>query len=306
MADVIVADGLTKFYGKQRGVIDLSFAVAPGEVFGYLGPNGAGKTTTIRTLLDFIRPTAGRARVFGLDTREGSIEIHRRTGYLPGEYTLYENLTGAEYLDHLGSLRGGVDRGYVGELAERLDLNLAMRIRSLSHGNRQKVGLIQAFMHRPELLILDEPTTGLDPLVQQAFHHMIGEIRHEGRTVFLSSHVMPEVERLCDRVGIIREGRLVAVEDIGDLRAKGMRALEIHFASPVPAGAFEGLPGVRDVASEGDRIRCTVVGPMDAVVKSAARFEVVDLTSHEPSLEDIFLTFYGGGERDGHGDRDRA
>ena len=306
MADVIVAEGLTKFYGKQRGVIDLSFAVAPGEVFGYLGPNGAGKTTTIRTLLDFIRPTAGRARVFGLDTQEGSIEIHRRTGYLPGEYTLYENLTGAEYLDHLGSLRRGVDRGYVGELAERLDLNLGMRIRSLSHGNRQKVGLIQAFMHRPELLILDEPTTGLDPLVQQEFHHMIGEIRQEGRMVFLSSHVMPEVERLCDRVGIIRDGRLVAVEDIGDLRAKGMRTLELHFAGPVPAEVFEGLAGVRDVASEGDRVRCTVVGPMDAVVKAAARFEVVDLTSHEPSLEDIFLTFYGGGGRDGDDDRDRA
>ena len=193
MGDVIVAEGLTKSYGAERGVIDLSFAVAPGEVFGYLGPNGAGKTTTIRTLLDFIRPTAGRARIFDLDSTVGSIEIHRRTGYLPGELALYERMTAADYLTHFAALRGGIDWGDVRRLAERLDLRLETRIRSLSHGNKQKAGLVQAFMHRPELLVLDEPTTGLDPLVQQEVHTMIAEARLGGSTVFLSSHVMPEV-----------------------------------------------------------------------------------------------------------------
>ena len=293
MADVILVEGLTKFYGKQRGIVDLDFSVAPGEVFGYLGPNGAGKTTTIRTLLDLIRPTSGRASVLGFDSKREPGEIHRRVGYLPGEFALYENLTGGEYLQHLAALRGDVDEGYVRALARRFDLDLAMRIRSLSHGNRQKVGLLQAFMHRPELLVLDEPTQGLDPLMQQEFYGLISEAREEGRTIFLSSHVMPEVERVCDRVGIIREGRLVAVEDIGDLRAKEMRNLEIHFAHPVPEAAFSSLEGVRGVDVEGDRLRCTVVGPVDGLVKAAAAFEVVDLVSHEQSLEEIFLTFYG-------------
>ncbi len=296
MADVILAERLTKFYGTQRGVIELDFGVKPGEVFGYLGPNGAGKTTTIRTILDFIRPTSGRAAVFGLDSRRDSIEIHRRTGYLPGEIALYERMTGLEYLQHLASLRGGVDGGYVGELAERFDCDLSARIRSLSHGNKQKVALIQAFMHRPELLILDEPTTGLDPLVQQEFHRLIEEVRRDGRTVFLSSHVMPEVERLCDRVAIIREGRVVAVEDVGELKARAIRTLDIHFATPVRAESFADLPNVTGAEAQGDVVRVTVAGPLDAVVKAAAGFEVVDLESHEPSLEDIFLTFYGRGD----------
>jgi beta-exotoxin I transport system ATP-binding protein len=299
MADVIVAEGLTKSYGAERGVVDLSFAVPPGEVFGYLGPNGAGKTTTIRTLLDFIRPTVGRARIFGLDSAEGSIEIHRRTGYLPGELALYERMTAADYLTHFAALRDGVDWGDVLRLAERLDLRLETRIRSLSHGNKQKVGLVQAFMHRPELLVLDEPTTGLDPLVQQEFHTMIAEARLGGSTVFLSSHVMPEVERLCDRVGIIREGRLVAVEDVGDLKARAIRTLDIRFARPVPGEAFAGLPGVQRIEVQGDLVHLTVAGHVDAVVKAAALYEVLDITSNEPTLEEVFLTFYGeGGNRD--------
>jgi beta-exotoxin I transport system ATP-binding protein len=293
MADAITLERLTKSYGRARGVTDLSFSVAPGEVFGYLGPNGAGKTTTIRTLLDFIRPTSGTATVLGLDSRRDSIEIHRRTGYLPGERALYDRLTGAEYLRYLGELRGGVDWSAVTDLAERLDCDLSAKIRSLSHGNRQKVTLIQALMHRPELLVLDEPTQGLDPLVQQAFHEIVEEVRREGRTVFLSSHVMPEVERLCDRVGIIREGRLVAVEDVGDLRARQVRTLDIHFAMPPRPDLFEGLPGVSDVTISGDAARVTVSGSIDPIIKAAARFEVVDLQSHEPTLEDIFLTYYG-------------
>jgi ABC-2 type transport system ATP-binding protein len=298
VSDVIVAEQLTKSYGKQRGVIDLSFTVHPGEVFGYLGPNGAGKTTTIRTMLDFIRPTSGRVSLFGLDSRRDGIEVHRRTGYLPGERALYERLTGGEFLAHFAALRGGVNWSFVRELAGRLDCDLGAPIRALSHGNKQKVGLIQAFMHRPELLILDEPTQGLDPLVQQEFHKVVEEVRADGSTVFLSSHVMPEVERLCDRVAIIREGRLIAIEDIGDLKAHALRTIEIHFARPVPAGVFSGLPGVREVEAHGDTLRLMMAGPLDAIVKAAGRFEVVDLASHEPSLEDVFLAFYGKGERD--------
>jgi ABC-2 type transport system ATP-binding protein len=292
-ADVIAVEHLTKSYGTRRGVVDLTFSVAPGEVFGYLGPNGAGKTTTIRTLLDFIRPTAGRAGVLGLDSHGGAVEIHRRVGYLPGEFSLYDTLTAREYLTYLGSLRGGVDEASVDGLAERFELDLHVRIKALSHGNKQKVGLVQAFMHRPELLVLDEPTQGLDPLMQQEFYALVREARDEGRTVFLSSHVMPEVERTCDRVGIIRDGRLVAVEDIGELRAKALRMLEVRFATPVPATELEAVPGVRDLIVDGDHAGFTAAGPIDPIVKALARHEVADLVSHEPSLEDLFLTFYG-------------
>ncbi len=200
---VIRTEGLTKFYGRQRGVIDVNMEVQRGEVFGYLGPNGAGKTTTIRLLLDFIRPTRGRATIFALDTHKHSRDIRRRIGHLPGELALYENLTGAELLRYTGHLRGGVEWKFVEELAARLECNLSQPIRSLSHGNKQKIGVIQAFMHKPELFILDEPTIGLDPLMQQEFYRLIAEVKAEGRTVFLSSHILPEVERVCDRVAII-------------------------------------------------------------------------------------------------------
>jgi len=289
---VISARNLTKGYGRRPGVIELTFDVDPGEVFGYLGPNGAGKTTTIRTMLDFISPTAGRIEVFGLDSRDGSVQIHRRIGYLPGELALYGGMTAAELLAHLAALRGGVQEPFVRELVERLDLDPSVRIKSLSHGNKQKVGLVQAFMHRPELLILDEPTQGLDPLVQQEFHKMVTEVRAEGRTVFLSSHVLPEVERLCDRVGIIRKGRLVVVEPIEDLRLHAVREIELHFAGDRPADAFAGLPGVEVLSVHGSVVRLRVQGSVDPVIKTAARFEVVDVMSHEPSLEEIFLTFY--------------
>jgi ABC-2 type transport system ATP-binding protein len=290
---VVVTEHLTKSYGATRGIVDVSITIEAGEVFGFLGPNGAGKTTTIRTLLDLIRPSSGRATVFGLEPSSSSVEIHRRVGYLPGEFAPYEQLTGREYLDYFATLRGGLDRELVEALADRLQSDLSAKIASLSHGNKQKLGVIQAFMHRPALLILDEPTQGLDPIMQQRFHELVLETREAGQTVFLSSHDLPEVERVCDRVGIIRDGRLITVEDIGSLKTRAARVLEIHFTAPVPAGAFTGLPGVRDVEVHGDVMRCTVVGPMDGIVKAAARFDVVDLTSHEPTLEDIFLAFYG-------------
>jgi ABC-2 type transport system ATP-binding protein len=303
MPAIIRTESLTKAYGTHRGIIDVDLEVNEGEVFGFLGPNGAGKTTTIRTMLDFISPTRGQIDVFGLDSRRDSVEIHRRVGYLPGELALYDKMTASEYLGHIAALRGGVDEAFVRRLVERLDLDATMRIRSLSHGNRQKVGLVQAFMHRPELLVLDEPTQGLDPLVQQTFYELVGEARAEGRSIFLSSHVMPEVERLCDRVAIIREGRLVAVEDIGDLKMRSVRTIQLHFAGPAAAEAFASLPGVQVVSAARDSVELRVQGPVDPVIKTAARYEVVDVQSHEPSLEDAFLAFYGKTEEGSGGSR---
>ena len=289
---VIDIDRLTKSYRERRGVVDLAFAIEQGEIFGYLGPNGAGKTTTIRTVLDLIRPTSGRVLTFGRDARERSVEIHRRVGHLPGEFGLYDRMTPLEYLTYIGSLRGGFARAAVDDLAERFALDLSVRIASLSHGNRQKVGLIQAFMHRPELLILDEPTQGLDPLMQQEFTELLEEARREGRTVFLSSHVMPEVERVCDRVAIVREGRLVAVEDVAGLTARESRTVEVRFARPVDAATFSSVPGVSEVAAEGELLRLRVAGSMDPFLRALGPFEVLDLVSREPTLEDVFLTFY--------------
>jgi len=289
---IIHTKGLTKYYGKQRGMIDISLNVRQGEVFGYLGPNGAGKTTTIRTLLNLIQPTRGIATIFGMDIQRKGLEVRRQIGYLPGEFKLYDNLTGAEMLRYLGHLRGGVDLARVEALASRLDCDLLPPMRSLSHGNRQKIGLIQAFMNTPDLLILDEPTMGLDPLMQQEFYRLVGEVKAQGRTVFLSSHIMPEVERICDRVAIIREGRLVTVEDIDNLKARSIRRLEIHFAGPVSQEKFTEIAGVKDVSVHDSVLTCTVVGELDALVKAAAQATVVNIISHEPSLEEIFLDYY--------------
>jgi ABC-2 type transport system ATP-binding protein len=291
---IVRAAALTKFYGRQRGIVDLDLEIGAGEVFGYLGPNGAGKTTTIRLLLDYLRPTRGSASLFGLDSHRDSLAIRRRIGYLPGDPRLYDSLSGREFIDFFARLRGGVTRARVDDLASRLDCDIGREIRTLSSGNRQKLGLIQALMSDPELLILDEPTNGLDPLVQQTFYELIGEARDAGRTVLLSSHVLPEVERVCDRVGFIRTGTLVAVERITDLRARAMRRLEIEFCGDVPQSGFDGLPGVRDLMVTSNRLRCTVVGPMDPILKAANRFEIDRVTSSEPSLEDVFLAYYGG------------
>ena len=295
MTAVVEAANLTKSYGTSRGVIDLTFQVEPGEVFGFLGPNGAGKTTTIRTMLDMIRPTSGRISVFGMEPRTQGAEILKRVGYLPGEFNLYERMTGEQYLRTFASLRGGAGWDEVEPLADRLKLDLTTKIKALSHGNKRKVGLVQAFMHRPDLLVMDEPTQGLDPLVQQEFYAMIDEIRARGATVFLSSHVMPEVERVCDRVAIIREGRLVTVSDIGDLKAKALRHVTFHFASHVPAESFAKLESVISAEGHGDEVRLTVRGPLDEVVKEAARHTVVNVESSESSLEDIFLDVYRNG-----------
>jgi len=290
-------DGLTKSYGKARGIVDVDLVVTPGEVFGFLGPNGAGKTTTIRTLLDLIRPTSGKAEVLGLDSTKDSLEIRRRVGYLPGDLALWEWMTTRQLLEHLGRLRGGIDTRYRDELLERFAVEPDRKIENLSSGNKQKVGIIQAFMHKPELIILDEPTAGLDPLMQHATYEVIEEARAEGRTVFLSSHVLPEVERIAERVGIIRNGRVIEVETVENLKARTVRQLEVRFGAHAPTTAALGaVGGVTEATVSGDSAYVRIEGSMDPLVKVLAAYEVRSLRTHETPLEDIFLAMYRGAD----------
>lgn len=284
--------GLTVRYGEARGIEEVDLVVHRGEVFGFLGPNGAGKTTTIRTLLDLLRPTRGSAEVHGFDSHLDSIEVRRRVGYVSGDIELYERLTGREHLDWLAGLRGDVDEATRDALAERFQAQLDRPIKQLSRGNRQKIALVQAFMHRPELLILDEPTAGLDPLMQDEFIHLLRETVAEGRTVFLSSHDLDEVQHVADRIGIIREGRLIAMESVEELRRKAVRKVELVFTEPVPDSEFTGLTGVRSVSVEGNVVRLAIAGSPDDVVKAAARHTLVDLVSEPADLEEIFLGYY--------------
>jgi len=289
----IHTEGLTKHYGDLEALVDLDLDVRPGEVFGFLGPNGAGKTTTIRTMLDEIRPTAGHASILGMDTHEKSVEIRRHIGYVPGDLAMYPNLTGRDTLTYFANLRDGVDWSYVDELADRLDADLAKKVGDLSSGNRQKVGLIQAFMNRPEVLIMDEPSSGLDPLMQREFQTMVREVVADGRTVFLSSHTLSEVQRVADRVGIIRHGRLIALESVSSLRSKAIRRVELEFDSPVEASVFEAVAGVRDVSVKDHRAVLSFDGKMEVLLKTVAdRYDVVDISTQEADLEEIFLTYY--------------
>jgi ABC-2 type transport system ATP-binding protein len=293
MTAVIHTQRLTKAYGIHRGIADLDLTVDEGEIFGFLGPNGAGKTTTMRILLDLIRPTSGRAEVFGIGTTADPVAIHRRVGYLPGEFDLYDRLTGGQTIQYFANLRGGVDPAYVAQLVERLDLDPSRRFREYSRGNKQKVGLIVALQHRPDLLILDEPTSGLDPLVQQTFFEILREAKGEGRTVFLSSHIIDEVQRTCDRVAIIREGRLVQVGTIAEVRTLAFSHVELTFANPVAPALFEALPNVSEVTASGETVRMRVSGPIGPIVRVAAEHDLLDVVSREPDLEDVFLAYYG-------------
>lgn len=300
MSAMIEVQGLTKSYGKSRGIVDVSFQVQEGEVFGFLGPNGAGKTTTIRILMALLRADGGSARIGGLDCWESSIDIKKVVGYVPGEPSLDPSLTGGQILEYFANLRGGVDRVYLRRLIDRLELDTRKKFRQYSSGNKRKVVLIQAFMHRPRLLILDEPTNGLDPINQQVFDDLVREARGEGRTVLLSSHVLSEVEKTCSRVGIIREGRLVRVGGLAELKDIKRYEVTFTFAEPVPQDAFARLPGVGTVEAlnNGHAVRVAVQGSADAVVKAAARYAVLSVTTYEPTLEDIFLRYYeGDGER---------
>ena len=293
MPPVITLEKLNKSYGKSRGIIDVDLEVQQGEVFGFLGPNGAGKTTTIRTMLDLIRPTSGTARVFGIESSADPVAIHRRIGYIPGEFALYDRLTGRQTLEYFANLRGGVDPAYQASLIERFELDASRRFKEYSKCNKQKVGVIVALQHRPELLVLDEPTSGLDPLVQQTFFQTLRETVAGGASVFLSSHILSEVEKSCDRVGIIRDGRLVKLDTVEGLRDLAHHQVELRFAGPVPTAVFEALPGVSDLTAEDHVLRMRVAGPITPVVRAAAEYELLDFVSREPSLEETFLAQYG-------------
>ena len=288
----IATSGLSKDFGSGRGLFGLDLEVRDGEVFGFLGPNGAGKSTTMRLLLDLIRPTSGSAQMLGLDTVNESLEIRRRVGFLPGDFALYPKLTGRAMLDYLAELRGGVDPHVRDSLVERFGADIDRPIRNLSTGNRQKIGLVQAFMHEPELLILDEPIAGLDPLVQQSFHALLGEVSAEGRTVFLSSHTLSEVERVTHRLAILRQGRLVVVDSLENLRKVAVQRLEIEFGERIDVAEFRALPGVTEVHAEGSTVIVGFEGSADAVVKAAAKHEVRAIRPREEDLEDIFLQYY--------------
>ena len=296
MDEAIATRGLSKSYGDTLALDGLDLDVHRGEVFGFLGPNGAGKTTTIRLLLDVLRPTTGSARVLGLDPRTEGVELRKRVGYLPGDFVVDGRQSPREFLTYLGNLRGGIGPAAFEPLAERLELNLDNRIGNLSKGNRQKVGLVQAFMHQPELLILDEPTSGLDPIVAREFLTMVGEARAAGQTVFMSSHVLSEVQQSADRAGIIRKGQLITIDHVDELRARALRQVRVVFDGPVPQTAFDSIPNVADVVVEDGVLRCRLVGEADGLIKALAGHRVIDLISEEPQLEELFFHYYTGAE----------
>ena len=287
----IRTEGLSKYYGPLHALSDLSMEVIPGEVFGFLGPNGAGKTTTIRLLLGLIHPSAGSAEIFGLDCRRSSVEVHRKISYVPGEAGLWPSLTGEETLHLLGRVHGQVDEDYRNELVKRFNLDVTRKVRTYSRGNRQKVILISALMTRPELMILDEPTTGLDPIMEQEFRHCVDEARERGQTVFLSSHILSEVEALCDRVGILREGRLIEIGTLDEMRHLSALTIEATFAGEVPD--LSKIPGVGSIRRDGRSVSFQFTGLLKPLLEMLAASEVTELVSREPSLEELFISLYG-------------
>jgi len=293
----IRTEGLSKRYGRVDALQDLDVEVAPGEVLGYLGPNGAGKTTTIRLLLGLIRPTGGHAEIFGFDCQRHPVDAHRRLAYVAGEANLWPSLTGAETLHLLARVQGQTDAVYQGALVERFELDPSKKVRAYSKGNRQKLILIGALMARPDLLVLDEPTSGLDPLMEQAFRHCIHEAKERGQTVFLSSHILSEVEALCDRVGILRAGRLVEMGTLAEMRHLSSLTVEATFDGSVPD--LSRVPGVSSVQVMGRVVRCQVRGTVEPLLKVLATAGVHELLSREPSLEELFLAHYGVGDETG-------
>jgi ABC-2 type transport system ATP-binding protein len=286
--------GLTKRYGAVTAVADLSLRVEPGQVFGFLGPNGAGKSTTIRMLMALQQPTQGRARLLGLDAAADSVEVHRRVGYLPGDLELFPRLTGSRHIGWFARARGGVDHAVVTELIERFQVVADRPVRELSKGNRQKIGLVLAFMHRPELLILDEPTSALDPLMRHEFENVLRQMASQGRTVFLSSHELDEVQRVADRIGIIKDGKLVAEDTVDRLRRAAPRRMEVRFRRPVDPATLSAVMGVTVTGSDGPRLTLEVTGEIAPALKVIASHDPVDLLSRPADLDELFLSFYRG------------
>lgn len=300
MTDLVIeTQDLTVYYGKHRGIVNVNLQVEKGEVFGFLGPNGAGKTTTQRVVLDVFPPSAGSASIFGLDCQKQGVEMRKRIGYLPGELALYTNMKAGQFFKMYEYLRGEKDsKGYWQELAERLNLDTSRKIGEFSRGNKQKVGIVAAFMNRADLLILDEPTGGLDPLVQQTVLDMVREVKAEGRTIFFSSHILSEVQAVCDRVGIIREGQLVAIETIENLIAQRMNRMSLIFEEAPPPGTFA-FEGVDELERNGQIITLEVRENLAKVLAAASQYSIIDIETHNISLEEIFLAYYSkenGGE----------
>jgi ABC-2 type transport system ATP-binding protein len=291
----IETKGLSKTYGKGDvlALNALNLTVHQGEIFGYLGPNGAGKSTTIRILMDLIRPTSGSAQIFGMDVRQHAVEIHKRIGFMPGELSLWPGQTGGDVVKYFSAVHGNVNPAYVKEVCGRLQLDLSLKMRQYSTGNKRKLGLLLAVMHKPDLLILDEPTSGLDPLMQQVFNDMMREWRDAGRTVFLSSHVLGEVQAICDRVAILRGGIVQATERVEKLMHADFRWVKITFREPVSAAAFEDVTGISDVTTDGLTATMRVIGDFDPVIRAIDGHYIVDLHVAEPTLEEVFLAYYG-------------
>ncbi len=291
MENIIQTQNLTKSYGKSRGIKDVSITVRKGDIFGFLGPNGAGKSTTIRTLLDFIRPSSGSATIFGLDCQKDTVQIKKRVGYIPGDFGLFGHMTGWKYLEYFGKVRGGYDAEATKALAHRLDIKPDRKMKEYSRGMRQKMAIIQAFMNSPDLIIMDEPTTGLDPLVQQTFMDLVQEKSREGTTIFMSSHVLSEVEKVCNRVAIIKEGMIVAEEKVEDLRSKSGSVVQVKFADAVSPEAFR-MAGVINPVQQNGHLKMTVTGNMESVLAEISRHKVADISIHQMTLEEIFMHYY--------------
>ncbi len=289
---VITAEGLSKRFGSRRAVDDLRFEVGRGEVFGFIGPNGAGKSTTIRMLMGLYRPTAGTATIFGLDPARDGAQVRHRVGYLPGELALHPRLTGHQHVSYVARARGMTERGFVSDLAGRFEVTLDRQVRTLSKGNRQKIGIVLAVMARPDVLILDEPTSGLDPLMQDEFERLVRELAAEGRTVFLSSHELDQVQRVADRVAIIKDGQLAVTDTVAGLRASAPRTIELRFAGPADPGWFSAIEGVRVTGSGPRHVTLAVLGSVAAVLRAAAAHDPVDIIAKPADLDELFLAYY--------------
>ena len=288
---VIKTIGLTKYYGNARGVDDLNLEVAQGEIFGFLGPNGAGKTTTIRLLLNLIRPTRGNAQIFGLDTRQNYLEIHQRLGYMPGDVVLYDGMTGSEFLSLMGSFHKGHNGQRLHQLQQRFELDLSRQTQTYSKGMKQKLVIIQALMNDPELLILDEPTLGLDPLMQRQFYELLLEEKKRGKTIILSSHILPEVERVCDRIGIVRNGHLVDIELVADLKHKKVRRMHLVLSREMTKDELK-LERAAIISIKGKHVELKVHDEIPSLLKQLCQLPLEDMSFPEASLEDTFMEFY--------------